>query len=174
MLLDARPRFVIASEEHAGKLDCCEGVVLSIDRLEDVIAQQFWSNLDCLTRREDAAYAAFTSGSTGRPKAAIVTHRALANHTREVARMLGDLARCGELMRPRTRSAPCSSRAWPPPSPSKIFSEKRLLALRTAGSPRPFTAVFHSPLASLSTHTTKYWPSPFCPAQMIIWLVRAS
>jgi amino acid adenylation domain-containing protein len=89
MLLDAQPRFVIASEEHAGKLDCCEGVVLSIDRLEDVIARQAWSNLDCLTRPENAAYAAFTSGSTGRPKAAIVTHRALANHTREVARIYG-------------------------------------------------------------------------------------
>ena len=48
-------------------------------------------NQTCLALAQpgNAAFAAFTSGSTGKPKAAILTHRALVNHTLGVARTYG-------------------------------------------------------------------------------------
>jgi amino acid adenylation domain-containing protein len=89
MLQDARPKFVIAGEEHAGRFAGSGCEVLSLERCEPAIARQSGSNLDCIARPENAAYAVFTSGSTGRPKAALLTHRALANHTQAVSRVYG-------------------------------------------------------------------------------------
>lgn len=89
MLQDACPKFVIVTAEHAGQFAGCACEVLCIDRLEDAIGRQPVSNLACIATPDNSAYAVFTSGSTGRPKAAILSHRALANHTQAVSRAYG-------------------------------------------------------------------------------------
>jgi non-ribosomal peptide synthetase component F len=86
VLQDARPKLLITTAPHAAKLQGYTSTVLCLDRLESVIARHSGANLASVARPGQAAYAAFTSGSTGRPKAAIVTHRALANHTQAVSR----------------------------------------------------------------------------------------
>lgn len=89
MLQDARPKLVIATEVHATKLTACGCEVLILERAQAAIARQSPSNLPCIAKPENTAYAAFTSGSTGRPKGAVITHRSLANHTLAVARAYG-------------------------------------------------------------------------------------
>ncbi|MGA2589395.1 MAG: amino acid adenylation domain-containing protein [Bryobacteraceae bacterium] len=89
MLQDARPKLLITTEGHATKLTGCGCEVLILERVEAAIARQSPSNLPCIAKPENAAYAAFTSGSTGRPKGAVITHRALANYAVAVARAYG-------------------------------------------------------------------------------------
>ena len=89
MLNDVHPKFVISSAEHVGKLAGCVSVVLCLDELAGVVAQQSKRNLPCTTRPDYLAYATFTSGSTGTPKAVVHTHRSLTNHTRAASRVYG-------------------------------------------------------------------------------------
>lgn len=88
MLADACPKLAIAAAACAGKLADGGCPVLLLDRLDEDLARQPASEPPCAVKPENAAYAAFTSGSTGKPKAAVLTHRALANHTVGVARAL--------------------------------------------------------------------------------------
>jgi amino acid adenylation domain-containing protein len=89
MLHDGRPKLALAAEPYASKLAGCGCRVLVLERLETDVARQSASDLPCLAKLDNAAYLAFTSGSTGRPKAAILTHRALVNHTLGVAPVYG-------------------------------------------------------------------------------------
>ncbi len=70
MLEDAQPKLVVSADEFK----TLDGPALPV---------QHAASLD------HPAYAAFTSGSTGRPKGALHTHRAIANHTLQVARIYG-------------------------------------------------------------------------------------
>ncbi|MEM7028219.1 MAG: amino acid adenylation domain-containing protein [Chloroflexota bacterium] len=80
MLTDSNPICFITEANLCQDLELDNIQPIYLDTEQDQLAQEATHNLGLTINPEQTAYAIYTSGSTGKPKAALIPHRALANH----------------------------------------------------------------------------------------------
>ncbi len=89
MCRDARPRWILASDELTPRLEQLGLPVVNVDRLSAQLMTAETSDLPPLGRSTDACYVLFTSGSTGLPKGVVVSHQSVVNFLLAMRERLG-------------------------------------------------------------------------------------
>jgi len=85
ILADAQASVVLTQERLGERLPAHDGVTVFLDSDWDAM-EECTQNLDVDVAYTNLAYVIYTSGSTGKPKGVLVTHRGLANVSREQIR----------------------------------------------------------------------------------------
>lgn len=86
MLEDAQPPVLLTHESMLGRLPSYWGLVVSVDTVQEDIAERSSENPVHHVAGQNLAYVIYTSGSTGKPKAAMVPHRGICNTAEEMVR----------------------------------------------------------------------------------------
>ncbi|HET6976572.1 MAG TPA: amino acid adenylation domain-containing protein [Pyrinomonadaceae bacterium] len=81
MLDDARPHLLLTQQRLLNRLPHHGARVVCLDADWDQIDMQDDGAVEAGIAADNPAYVIYTSGSTGRPKGAVISHRAICNHT---------------------------------------------------------------------------------------------
>ena len=95
ILEDANPRLLVTSSALAGELPPHQAAVVRLDADAQEIAKAPAPPSHPPVQSSDVAYVIFTSGSTGRPKGVAVSHGAVVNFLRSMAKEPGLTAKDG-------------------------------------------------------------------------------
>jgi amino acid adenylation domain-containing protein len=79
MVDDARPDVILLDGAVLDDVPRCDGVVISLPQIGELLLEQSTENLANETTADDAAYVIYTSGSTGNLKGVLLRHRGLCN-----------------------------------------------------------------------------------------------